>query len=81
MIKEIDYTELGSMLGGSCGKDAMKWATAFIQYVKKYDLKVDEDLLLGWFANSMEQMQPVTPLTFDFPDLVTNTDNIVKFKK
>lgn len=63
MNEEIDYTAIPEhLMAGTCGKDAMKWATAFIQYMKKHDFKVDEDLMLGWFANSMEQMR-VGPYT------------------
>ena len=33
--------------------DAAKWATSFIQTVRKYNPTVDEGLMLGWFANAI----------------------------
>ena len=39
------------------GDDAMKWAEAFCKTVKdqKWSLEdIDEDLMLGWFANAIE---------------------------
>lgn len=58
-MTDIDYTEIEShTIGGVCGRDAMKWATAFVQYMKKHEFEIDEGLMVGWFANAMAQSEP-----------------------
>jgi len=46
-----DYTKLtdGDSLHRECGLDAKKWAEAFCQL--NPTANVDEDTMLGWFAN------------------------------
>ncbi len=71
----IDYTAIeGHLLGGVLGDDAAKWARAFCQHVKKIEgVDLDEDWLIGWFANAIEvsfdkrmrRAQPDTKPTFD----------------
>ena len=34
-----------------CGQDAQKWAAAFCQF--NPEMKDNEDVVLGWFANAM----------------------------
>lgn len=58
MTEKIDYTELGTSFAGICGKDAMKWAVAFIQHMKKHNFEIDEGLMVGWFANAMVHSEP-----------------------
>lgn len=58
-MTDTDYTEIEACyLGGACGNDAMKWAIAFVQHMKKSDFVIDEDLIIGWFANAMAQSEP-----------------------
>lgn len=58
-MADTDYTEIESCyLGGACGNDAMKWAIAFVQYMKKHEFEIDEGLMVGWFANAMAQSEP-----------------------
>lgn len=60
---DIDYTKVEPhLMAGVLGTDAMKWATAFCQAIEKHNTVIDEELMLGWFANAIEQMRPV-PLT------------------
>jgi hypothetical protein len=48
----VDYKKLnGSDLLHEMGQDASKWAAAFCQMHP--DANVDEDLMLGWFANAI----------------------------
>lgn len=50
-----DYVEMDEhLLAGICGTDAHAWAVAFQQIVVERDITVDEDLMLGWFANAIE---------------------------
>jgi len=47
-----DYKKLnGPDLLHECDTDAMKWAEAFCQL--NPDVNVDEDVMLGWFANAI----------------------------
>jgi len=56
-----DYTEIeSSKMAGVLGTDAMEWAKAFVQFKAKHDFVIDEDLMVGWFANAMEQSSPAT---------------------
>lgn len=49
-----DYTKLeNSELLTALGTDALKWATAFVQYQHKVKEPFDEGWVLGWFANAM----------------------------
>lgn len=49
----MDYTEMGAgEMYQAVGGDASKWATAFTQITKGRTL--DEDDMLGWFANAMQ---------------------------
>lgn len=51
-----DYTEIDEcLLAGICGTNARAWAEAFQQIVVEQGITIDEDLMLGWFANAMEQ--------------------------
>jgi len=48
----MDYTKLnGPDLLHEMGQDASKWAAAFCQI--NPDINVDEDRMLGWFANAI----------------------------
>ncbi len=40
-------------LPGKLGTDAQEWAQAFLAITR--DVDVDEDLMIGWFANAIEQ--------------------------
>ena len=56
-----DYTKIESCkLAGVCGTDAFKWAEAFQQIVVDKGLVIDEGLMIGWFANAIEQIRPET---------------------
>ncbi len=49
----IDYTKFeGADLLHELNDDATKWAAAFCQL--NPDVKVDEHVLMGWFANAIE---------------------------
>ncbi len=52
-----DYTKMKSHeMVESCGHDAAKWAEAFQQIVVEGGLKIDEGLMIGWFANPIMNM-------------------------
>lgn len=53
-----DYTTMSLQFPAVCGRDAQKWAIAFIQHMEKLEFVIDEDLMIGWFANAMAQMEP-----------------------
>lgn len=57
-MSEIDYTKLKEHeLYDACGTDAAKWAAAFRQIAVKLGYSdMDEDWLIGWFANPMMAM-------------------------
>ncbi len=57
----IDYTAMnGPELLAACGDRANKWAAAFCQHAKKHHgLDIDEDVMLGWFANAIEHSHDV----------------------
>lgn len=47
-----DYTKMdGPKLVNTCGSDAYKWADAFCQL--NPDVDIDQDVLMGWFANAI----------------------------
>lgn len=47
-----DYTKMdGPKLVNTCGSDAYKWADAFCQF--NPEAKVDQEVLMGWFANAI----------------------------
>ena len=49
-----DYTKLKDPdLLKECGTDAAKWAKAFCQITEKNQCVIDEDLMIGWFANAI----------------------------
>ena len=50
-----DYTVMSRRhLLNACDIDAAKWAAAFMQYVVKHGPSyVDEDMMIGWFANAI----------------------------
>lgn len=51
-MTNTDYTNLnGPQLISACGSDAYKWAGAFCQL--NPDVDVDQDVLMGWFANAI----------------------------
>ncbi len=41
------------------GDDAQKWAQEFCKITKQKNLKIDEDLMIGWFANAIEHSADV----------------------
>jgi len=43
-----------SRIASECLDDAEKWAEAFKQIVLDRGLIIDEDLMIGWFANAIE---------------------------
>ena len=50
----IDYTQLsGPDLIHECGQNAAKWAAAFQQIVVDAGRTVDEEVMMGWFANAI----------------------------
>lgn len=56
-----DYTKIEECkLAGVCGMDALKWAEAFQQIIVDKGVKIDQTLMIGWFANSMQQALPPT---------------------
>ena len=65
----MDYTELGDVdLLGACGADASKWAVAFNQHAVKLGYsEMDENWLIGWFANAImhghDVMTGINPVT------------------
>lgn len=52
----IDYTAMdGPTLLAACGDSGAKWAAAFCQHAEKRGIsKIDEDWMMGWFANAIE---------------------------
>jgi len=53
-----DYTKLNGVdLVHECGDQATKWAKAFCQLNPK--VNVDEDILMGWFANAIEHSHDI----------------------
>lgn len=62
MAEREDFTKVEEhLLAGKCGIDAHKWAMAFCQLAEKNNFDAtDESLMLGWFANAIEQARPVT---------------------
>ena len=55
------------LLAGICGTDAAKWAAAFVEIAPGAGSLGDdaEGLMIGWFANAIEQMRP--PHEDNFP--------------
>ena len=55
-IKMTEYKDIPEhLLAGVLGADAQKWAGAFQEIVVNENKFVDESLMLGWFANAIEQ--------------------------
>lgn len=56
-----DYAAMnGPEMLAACSDDARKWATAFCQHVAKYKPeKIDEEWMIGWFANAIEHSYDV----------------------
>lgn len=53
----MDYSQMkGHELLEACGHDAYKWAEAFQQIVVDKGVKIDESLMIGWFANPIMNM-------------------------
>jgi len=60
MIERVDYTAMteGNAMPEACGADAMKWAIAFCQHMRKNRwtaTDIDEGLMVAWFANAIEE--------------------------
>lgn len=58
---ETDYTGMtGPQLLEALGDDASKWAAAFCQHAKTFNLHhIDEGWMVGWFANAIEHSHDV----------------------
>lgn len=55
-----DYAGMSApLLLGTLGDDAAKWAEAFQQIVVRRGVKIDEGLMIGWFANAIEHSSDV----------------------
>lgn len=55
-----DYTSMKAPdLLLAMGDDASAWAAAFCQHAKKLGHDIDEDWMIGWFANAIEHSSDV----------------------
>jgi hypothetical protein len=54
------YMEMsGPEMLAACRDDASKWAAAFCEIAKTKGLDIDEDWMIGWFANAIENSYDV----------------------
>lgn len=60
MKKGVRYADMtdGQMLA-ACGDNAWNWAHAFQQLVVERGHRIDVDVMIGWFANAIENSQDV----------------------
>lgn len=59
-MSAVDYKAMdGSDLIRECGTDAAKWAEAFMQHHEHRKDEIDWALMVGWFANAIEQTKHV----------------------
>lgn len=55
-----DYTAMnGPDLLAACRDNAVKWAAAFCQHAKKQGHDIDQEWMVGWFANAIEHSHDV----------------------
>ena len=55
-MSAVDYKAMdGPQLLTSCGADASKWAEAFMQLTGGRTESIDWSVMMGWFANAIEQ--------------------------
>jgi hypothetical protein len=55
-----DFTAMsGPEMLAACRDDATKWAAAFCQHAKKRGQDIDEEWMVGWFANAIEHSHDV----------------------
>lgn len=59
--EHVDYTAMeGPELLAACADKGIKWAAAFNQHAIKLGYQpMDEDWLMGWFANAIEHSYDV----------------------
>jgi hypothetical protein len=51
----VSYKDMDHKMGFYCGDDAVKWAAAFQEIVIDGPVEIDEELMIGWFANAIEE--------------------------
>lgn len=57
---DLMYQEMsGPEMLDACRDDASKWAAAFCEIARAKGLDIDEDWMIGWFANAIEHSQDV----------------------
>lgn len=54
------YREMsGPAIAAACRDDGAKWAAAFCEHAKAFGHDIDEDWMIGWFANAIETAHDV----------------------